>query len=53
MSRAAPLRDGLLVALLGLLARLGAVLWGSGRFPPSEDGRFYHTIAQRIAAGEG
>ncbi len=53
MNRAAPLRDGLLIALLGLIVRLGVVLWGSGRFPPSEDGRFYHTLARRIAAGEG
>jgi hypothetical protein len=41
------------VALLGLVARVAAVLWAWGRVPPGADGKFYHVVAQRIATGEG
>lgn len=53
MNRAGPLRDGLLLALLGLALRAAVSIWAAGRFPPSEDGRFYHVLASRLAAGEG
>jgi 4-amino-4-deoxy-L-arabinose transferase-like glycosyltransferase len=49
----APLRDGLTATAVALLARTAVVLWGATRFPPVEDGRFYHVIAGRVAAGEG
>jgi hypothetical protein len=49
----APWSDALGVALLGALARTGAVVWAAGRFPPAADGDFYHVIAGRIARGHG
>ena len=45
-------RDGLVVAALGLGVRLGVVLWGAPRFPPTDDGRFYDVLASRIAGGD-
>lgn len=53
MKPTAPLRDGVGVALAGFALRAGVSLWAAGRFPPSEDGRFYHVLASRMAAGEG
>src|SRR5664279_1066114 len=29
------------------------VIWASDRFPPADDGTFYHVVAQRIAHGAG
>ena len=29
------------------------VLWAKDRFPPADDGTFYHAVAQRIAHGQG
>jgi len=49
----APVRDVLAIAALGLTLRLAAVVWAAGRFPPVEDGRFYHVLATRIAQGHG
>ncbi|HEX4445643.1 MAG TPA: hypothetical protein VH044_02875, partial [Polyangiaceae bacterium] len=46
-------RDGLGIALLALLARLGVVFWGHARFPAVEDGHYYDLLARRIASGEG
>jgi 4-amino-4-deoxy-L-arabinose transferase-like glycosyltransferase len=48
-----PLRDGLWVALLGLLVRVAVVAWAWGRVPPGADGKFYHVVAERIANGHG
>src|SRR6478736_3656850 len=48
-----PLRDGLWAAAGGLLVRLLTVLWAWGRVPPGADGKFYHTVAERIANGHG
>jgi hypothetical protein len=50
-----PRRIGDALAVLGvaLAARLAVVAWAAARFPPAADGSFYHTIAQRIAAGLG
>jgi hypothetical protein len=38
---------------LALLLRLLVVAFAARRFPPADDGSFYHTVAMRIAAGEG
>lgn len=48
-----PVSDALIAGGVGLLARLAIVAWAASRFSPVEDGRFYHTIAGRIAAGQG
>jgi hypothetical protein len=44
---------GAWVLTLALLSRFAVVVWGWNRFPPEADGKFYHTVAQRIAHGEG
>lgn len=49
----APLRDALWLCALALLVRLAVVLWAATRFPPADDGSFYHVVAQRIASGAG
>ncbi len=38
---------------LALALRLVVVAYAAGRFPPADDGSFYHTVATRIAAGQG
>ncbi len=38
---------------LALALRLSVALWGAGRFPPADDGSFYHAVAARIAQGDG
>jgi 4-amino-4-deoxy-L-arabinose transferase-like glycosyltransferase len=38
---------------LALALRLLLVAIAQGRFPPADDGSFYHTVATRIAAGAG
>ncbi len=38
---------------LALGIRLVVVAWAASRFPPADDGSFYHTVATRIAAGQG
>lgn len=45
--------DGLAVAAVGLLLRLAVVAWAASRFPPAEDGHYYHVVATRIAEGLG
>jgi hypothetical protein len=45
--------DGLWVALSGLAVRAAVVVWAAGRFPPSEDGKYYDIVANRIARGLG
>ncbi len=53
-SDAAPrLSDGIVCAALGLVFRIAVVVWAAGRFPPADDGHFYHVIATRIAEGHG
>ena len=47
------LRDALWLSLLAALVRLLVVVWAKGRFPPADDGSFYHVVAQRIAHGAG
>jgi 4-amino-4-deoxy-L-arabinose transferase-like glycosyltransferase len=50
---APPFRDALIAASVGALLRVVFVIWAAARFAPVEDGRFYHVIATRMAAGEG
>jgi hypothetical protein len=38
---------------LALALRLVVVAYSAGRFPPADDGSFYHAVAIRIAAGQG
>jgi hypothetical protein len=45
--------DGWGCAATALVARLAVVAWAIPRFPPSEDGRYYHVVASRIADGQG
>lgn len=45
--------DSWLVFALALGVRLVVVAFAFGRFPPVDDGAFYHVVAQRIARGEG
>lgn len=47
------LRDAAWLSALALLLRLLVVLWAKDRFPPADDGTFYHAVAQRIAHGQG
>jgi len=46
-------RDALLVVAVALAARLAVVVYAAGRFPPADDGTFYHVVASRIAEGLG
>lgn len=46
-------RGGLVVAGVGLLARLAVVAWAAGRIPPTADGTYYDTLARRLAEGHG
>jgi 4-amino-4-deoxy-L-arabinose transferase-like glycosyltransferase len=41
------------LAACALLLRGLVVLWAKDRFPPADDGTFYHVVAQRIAQGAG
>jgi 4-amino-4-deoxy-L-arabinose transferase-like glycosyltransferase len=45
--------DVWLVAFGALAVRLALALYAANRFPPVDDGAFYHVVAQRIARGEG
>jgi len=46
-------RDTAQITALALLLRLAIAGWASSRFPPADDGSFYHVVAQRIAEGAG
>jgi 4-amino-4-deoxy-L-arabinose transferase-like glycosyltransferase len=46
-------RDAFAIFLLALAARGGTTLWAAPRFPPVEDGRFYHLLATRLSEGLG
>ncbi len=41
------------IFLVALGLRAVVAVWGSARFPPAEDGHFYHVVAARIAQGLG
>lgn len=47
------LGDACWLSALALGLRLCVVLWAKDRFPPADDGTFYHAVAQRIAHGQG
>ncbi len=47
------MRSSYLVGLAALVARLAFVTWAGRTFPPVEDGIYYHTLAQRLAQGDG
>jgi 4-amino-4-deoxy-L-arabinose transferase-like glycosyltransferase len=47
------LSDALWLAVLALAIRGLVVLWARNRFPPADDGIFYHVVARRIAHGSG
>jgi len=47
------LRDACWLSALALALRLLVVWWAKDRFPPADDGSFYHVVAQRIAHGQG
>lgn len=46
-------RDGVVVAGVGLAARLAMVAWAAGIIPPAADGIYYDKLATRIASGQG
>lgn len=46
-------KETALFVALGLAVRLGVAIWAASRFPPADDGSFYHVVAQRIAHGQG
>ncbi len=46
-------RDSVIVTGLALLLRVVVSFWAWDRVGPTADGRFYHVVAQRIAAGDG
>jgi 4-amino-4-deoxy-L-arabinose transferase-like glycosyltransferase len=45
--------DAWLVLAVALGVRLLVVAYAFQRFPPADDGAFYHVVAQRIARGDG
>lgn len=45
--------DGVIVALVALLARLAVVVWAGGRFGATADGVYYQRLAERLASGAG
>ncbi len=47
------LNDALWLAAFALAIRMLVVFWARQRFPPADDGTFYHVVAQRIAHGAG
>ncbi len=47
------LGDACWLAAFSLAVRVLIVVWAHNRFPPADDGTFYHAVAQRIAYGEG
>ena len=46
-------RDACWLAAFAFVLRLLVVWWAKDRFPPADDGSFYHVVAQRIARGQG
>jgi hypothetical protein len=48
-----PRSESWTIAAVALLLRLLVVGWAAGRIPPTADGTYYQTIAERIAAGHG
>ena len=53
MSRRSAGRDALVVAAVGLVARLAVVAWAAGPLPPAAAGTYYDKLAVRLAEGQG
>lgn len=53
LSAPAPARDAIFFSVVAAVTRIAIVIWGAPRFPPAEDGRYYHVVASRIADGMG
>jgi 4-amino-4-deoxy-L-arabinose transferase-like glycosyltransferase len=53
LDRERSLRDAFLTFAVALDLRLAMVAWAAHRIPPTADGKFYETIAERIAQGDG
>ena len=51
--RAAVRRQAAWLFALALVLRLVVVAYAGRRFPPADDGTFYHAVAQRLARGLG
>lgn len=51
--RAAARREAAWLFALALALRLAVVVYAASRFPPADDGTFYHAVATRIAQGLG
>jgi len=45
--------DAAWLSALAFALRVLVVCWAKDRFPPADDGSFYHVVAQRIAHGQG
>jgi hypothetical protein len=50
---AGQIADAMWLGVLALALRLVLVYWAKSRFPPADDGSFYHVVAARIARGAG
>ena len=53
LSAPAPAEDAVFFSVVAALTRIAVVIWGAPRFPPAEDGHYYHVVATRIADGFG
>ncbi|MCC6215968.1 MAG: hypothetical protein IT376_13970 [Polyangiaceae bacterium] len=45
--------DEAVLGAIAALVRVAVILWAAPRFPPADDGKYYHVIASRIAEGNG
>jgi hypothetical protein len=48
-----PVRDAFLLFGVASLVRTVVAAFAAARFPPADDGTFYHVVAARISAGNG
>lgn len=46
-------QDACWLSALAFVLRLLVVWWAKDRFPPADDGSFYHVVAERVAHGQG
>lgn len=46
-------QDAWLVMLVALMARLAVIAFAASRFPPADDGKYYHLFAARLSEGLG
>jgi hypothetical protein len=45
--------DATACATIALVVRVAVALWAAPHFPPAADGQYFHTLATRIAEGQG